>query len=534
LGLYHTFKRGCLLDDAIGDTPAEAEPYRGCDPSKKRDTCPQGGLDPIHNFMDYSDDICMYKWTNGQIDAMHASIDFYRSGSTPDMRPVQLTEAVWTDVYTVAEGFVRQFYIDLSTTDAVICETTANNGDIDLFVGETENIDESQSSSEGPTSNEICFARLSDIGKMYIWVYGHSTTVGFQVRCSVILQENLATRMFPDGQVLSLSMAAGSASALYLAAALPPSEIVPYSRVACSTVGIGDVGIFLLYNLKALCTSAVPGSPTESFVTDFLEVPAFLIVFVYAPMASNIDLTCVVTAPIELIDATASDPYSLTANNVMSFYLQVTTLSNVECTTNADNGNIALVVTWGSREVEALSCYSDDGNPAASIESCSVGIATGSLHVLIYAVDVSVSGFTVQCTVGADITSQATQLTLASATAPVNVAQGDILYFYVPHQANMILVECNTTATDGDVDLYAAWNDAMTFTCFSQGPTSAETCRLGGGQGNAFAIVSVNAAATDFSIICDASFDGGRSLFDVSIPFAKNDGKQIHGFSQFH
>ena len=51
---------GCLGGDLVQDTPPENEPYSGCDPNNVPDTCPsQPGLDPIHNYMDYSDDVCL-------------------------------------------------------------------------------------------------------------------------------------------------------------------------------------------------------------------------------------------------------------------------------------------------------------------------------------------------------------------------------------------------------------------------------------------------------------------------------------------
>ena len=67
LGLAHTFEKGCLgAGDHVDDTPEEAVPTSGCPAGK--DTCTTPGLDPIHNYMDYSFDSCYSEFTAGQTD----------------------------------------------------------------------------------------------------------------------------------------------------------------------------------------------------------------------------------------------------------------------------------------------------------------------------------------------------------------------------------------------------------------------------------------------------------------------------------
>lgn len=63
MGLLHTFQGNtCRVGDAgdfIDDTNQERVPTQGCPREGSKDSCglgPGRGGDPIHNYMDYSDD----------------------------------------------------------------------------------------------------------------------------------------------------------------------------------------------------------------------------------------------------------------------------------------------------------------------------------------------------------------------------------------------------------------------------------------------------------------------------------------------
>ncbi len=89
VGLYHTFQDGCdSSGDLVSDTPSEEQPQYGC-PTNTPDSCLEdAGVDPIHNvrdyqsnfqFMDYTDDNCMFEFSRGQINRFSEQLLAFRN-----------------------------------------------------------------------------------------------------------------------------------------------------------------------------------------------------------------------------------------------------------------------------------------------------------------------------------------------------------------------------------------------------------------------------------------------------------------------
>ncbi|MES2883081.1 MAG: zinc metalloprotease [Bacteroidota bacterium] len=80
LNLRHIWGDTRCGNDLVGDTPGHDDANGGCPATNLKSRCAGKPLEQWMNYMDYTDDRCMYMFTAGQKTRMDAAIDNARSG----------------------------------------------------------------------------------------------------------------------------------------------------------------------------------------------------------------------------------------------------------------------------------------------------------------------------------------------------------------------------------------------------------------------------------------------------------------------
>lgn len=143
-GLFHIWGddgTSCSGSDQVADTPNQADENYGCPNFATNASCSNGG-DMSMNYMDYSDDACMYMFTNGQkarVDAVLASAPRRASLLTSTVCGAAAITANFTGVPTVInEGGSVTFTDNSQSPDNLNSWTWSFPGGVpSSFIGQT-------------------------------------------------------------------------------------------------------------------------------------------------------------------------------------------------------------------------------------------------------------------------------------------------------------------------------------------------------------------------------------------------------------
>ncbi|MGB2282150.1 MAG: M43 family zinc metalloprotease, partial [Flavobacteriaceae bacterium] len=103
--LRHVWGDGdCSVDDGVADTPLQDAANGGCPAPAQFPACDPGEFELSMNYMDYTDDACMYMFSQGQIDI----VDAYVAGVLqPQFKPNTVPICVETPEYTMTDGLIN-------------------------------------------------------------------------------------------------------------------------------------------------------------------------------------------------------------------------------------------------------------------------------------------------------------------------------------------------------------------------------------------------------------------------------------------
>ena len=189
LGLFHTFQSGCgsagapyTTGDLISDTNRQQSPNYNCPGGAS--SC--SSSDPIENYMNYTQDTCMDRFTSEQTNRMRCSIQNYRStlvgGTGPGGGgPGELTNGVAETGLAASTGSELDFTMDVPAGASNLSfQISGGSGDADLYVkfGSAPTTSSWDCRPYQGGNNETCNFASPGTGTYYVMVRAYSTFSG--------------------------------------------------------------------------------------------------------------------------------------------------------------------------------------------------------------------------------------------------------------------------------------------------------------------------------------------------------------------
>ena len=406
--------------------------------------------------MDYSDDRCLFEFTESQIDRMKAQYNLYRRGNR---QVVDLSNGVESTPTDMEQYELQTYKMNAPIGNRVECSSSATDGDIDMYVSDGKApilmLEDFNCASQSFDSMESCsILANSNVGAIYVSIYAYKATVQAVVTCTT--SELEASAALQNGQIAG-PFALGANEESLFTLDVSGSEF----RVVCILEGgTGDETFSLRFDqppdLNTFdydCISFGPGRCTvvnsrgRSTLWAAVTASAGSIVLYFGCYRS------LPNEPILLSPSTPTDAITLGTYEAQTFLISPPSGSVVTCETFSSSGSGNMFLKWNSAPDLSIADY--DCSDFGLTRPCIVtepGWVMSSLFVVVEAFQNGLSSLEVAC----DVEFQFTPIQDGVPTEPFDLLEGEQRTFSLAVNRGETIV-CNATAANPDQDTIDLW-----------------------------------------------------------------------------
>jgi len=425
----------------------------------------------------------------------------------------ELKSGVQTGPYELAIGENKVYSMELIDLSTIICEANGSSS-IDGMIGVLNlnmrwNNTLQYGCGSGVDSNAVNCVAGPATGRVLITVYAFDSVTDVTIKCTA--QKFVATPIkdaeLRDGvESGPYNLVMGESFDLFM-------NVPTFSMIKCETKGsVGDLDLYMKWEnaseyqcaaTSAFATEKCMLSPNAGIAN--INVQGFTTVIGFK-ISCTVEkyIPSIVENP-ELTSGVPAGPYNLLTDEGLDFLMNIPSSSIVICETFGSdengfysmNGGLTLDMKWNNTADNG--CVSDGYSMA---QSCILKPSTGIARIKVNSTSTAI-GFYVKCTSQEFSPSKIENPELANGVAagPYNLLMGESFDFYMDVTSSSTIA-CETTGSDGDLDLHMYWHDHPEDECFSAGATSMESCVLGPNMGKATITVYGYSTVIGYSISC--------------------------------
>jgi len=426
---------------------------------------------------------------------------------------IELTSGVQKGPYELAMGENIVFSMEVVDVSTIICEANGSNsvdgmiGILDLNMRWNNTI--VQTCPSGLESNAVNCVAGPATGCVLITLSAFDSVTDVSIKC--MAQQFIATPIkdaeLHDGvEVGPYNLVMGESFNFTM-------NVPSFSMIKCETKGsTGDLDLYMKWKnaseYECAATSAFANekcmlSPNAGIAN--INVQGFTTVIGFKISCTMQKYIPSIVENPELTSGVQAGPYNLLTDESLDFLMNIPSSSIVICETFGSdeggfysmNGGLTLNMKWNNTADDG--CVSDGYSMA---QSCTLKPSTGIARIKVNSTSTAI-GFYVKCTAQEFSPSKIENPELANgvATGPYNLLMGESFDFYMDVTSSSSIA-CETTGSDGDLDLHMYWHDHPEDECFSAGITSMESCVLGPNMGKATITVYGYSTVIGYSISC--------------------------------